>query len=118
MGLDSFFKIKKYSTPEWKKLNVKLCGGLFSGEGADYSFRGKVYNDLVQQVTGISLYSFEISNSDLIEMSNKLQETKYDIKWGAINKYPYDITKQEYADIKKIFKIAAETENCVLVGWW
>lgn len=55
MGLDNYWTL-----PEGKEVKfdppLKLVGGLFSGHG-EGSFRGKVYNDFFEQVTGFSLYT-------------------------------------------------------------
>lgn len=49
---------------------IHLCGGVFSGN--DGSFRGKVYLDVVLEVTGVSLVSEWLPPETVREMAEKL----------------------------------------------
>ena len=115
MGLDSYFRIKTYETPEFKDLpELHLCGGMMSGDGNDGSFRGKVYDAFITRVTGESLYQEEIERETICLMARKLNDWTYSV----IDEETYGITEQDFNDLKLLFNAAAKTENCVLVGWW
>src|SRR5678816_4248612 len=50
----------------------QLCGGMFSGNGNDGSFRGKVYSHSIEEVTGVSLYQEFIDPAIVEAMSRTL----------------------------------------------
>lgn len=66
MGLDNFWSAAVEG-------DFNVCGGMFSGHGNE-SFRGKVYSDLVERVTGVSLYEDSIDNGTILDMADKLEE--------------------------------------------
>lgn len=117
MGLDSIwiFKDKKKHHPKFNpKLN--LVGGMFSCHGK-YSFRGKVYNTLIIEITGVSLYQECIPNAVIKQMSKKLSAFKMtDKKWGEYQMYS-DQPLSEFNDIVRMFKEYADAGAC-LIGWW
>jgi hypothetical protein len=115
MGLDSYFKIKKYETPDWKELDIHLCGGMMSGHGSDGSFRGKVYSNMIEELTGHSLYQEEINRETIQEIAKRLNKISYE---SAKDFLAWNFSVQEWEDLKKLFNKAADTENCVLLGWW
>ena len=57
MGLDCYIvhgndRDKAFTSEDDDRIeNVQLCGGLFSGNGFDGSFRGKVYEPLIQELS-------------------------------------------------------------------
>ena len=57
MGLDCYIvhgndRDKGFTSIDDERLKeVQLCGGLFSGGGSDGSFRGKVYDPLIQELS-------------------------------------------------------------------
>ena len=56
MGLDSFWRHPIEGTPDLEfNPPLTLCGGMLSGNGQG-SFRGKVYEDVIKSITGVSLY--------------------------------------------------------------
>lgn len=123
MGLDSYFRIKAYNNPGFTfDRDLNLCGGLLSGHGNDGSFRGKVYNRLIEHVTGYySLYTEELDHESVVAIAKKLEETPYDPAWAtdpAVFPMEYPISEEEYKDLVDLFKAAASTDNCVLLGWW
>lgn len=122
MGLDSYFRdnngkemIVELGRP------INLAGGLFSGNGCDGSFRGKVYASLVEEVTGHSLYQEEISNKTVKEMAAKLgafaSDETNEAKITYSNPYGYDITWQEVKDLALMFRGFGDA-GAKLVGWW
>jgi hypothetical protein len=95
----------------------KICGGVFSGHGNE-SFRGKVYAQFVEDITGISLYGYtnesnEISNEVIRDMAEGLEATE----WRDSYVENYDIEEQEFKDLVRMFKLHAEAGH-YLVAWY
>lgn len=91
--------------------NINLCGGMLSGNGDDGSFRGKVYDDLVQEVTGQTLYQELIDPETVKEMAQALAEVDPAIA-GM-----YRMGKREVTSLQRFFQVAAE-RGLALYGWW
>jgi len=90
-----------------------LCYGIFSA--APWAFRGKVYNALVVEVTGVSLYQEYIQPCTVVEMAEKLGQL--DAKRTADLSDRYSRSVDEIRDLIKFFAICAE-RGLGLVGWW
>lgn len=105
MGLDSM-----WSGSVEGQFNI--CGGMFSGHG-NSSFRGKVYNRLVESITGVSLYQEEIPNETILEMGKKLGE----IPLSEVLEIDSEITQQEYLHLTQMFQAHGKSGH-VLRGWW
>lgn len=113
MGLDSYFGIRQ-DNGEIESVKVvfegrtpSLCGGMFSGDGCDGSFRGKVYDDYVTVVTGVSLYQVEIDNTTVRQMAAALRAKA-------------DLMGEKYIeahDLALVFEKFGEA-GCSLYGWW
>lgn len=58
----------------FSQMTGSLCGGLFSGDGCGGCFRGKVYDEDIESVTGQTLYCEFLSPTTVAEMSRKLQQ--------------------------------------------
>lgn len=62
MGLDTYAQPSKdgelsdEDMQAFQQAGISLCGGILSGNGSDGSFRGKVYDRLISDITGQSLY--------------------------------------------------------------
>jgi hypothetical protein len=96
---------------------LKLCGGLFSGNGAQ-SFRGKVYDGLIQHLTGHSLYQEEIPNKTIREIAATLESCKPDINDSNLNEEGrFHVSGKEYLDLIRMFRAYANT-GATLHGWW
>lgn len=111
MGLDCFW-VDENNSKASVEGEFKICGGMLSGHGND-SFRGKVYNDLIESETGISLYQEEI-DSDTVEM---IAENLGAIKWDSQFGFKYDIDSDEFNDLVLMFKSHA-SEGHKIRGWW
>jgi hypothetical protein len=90
-----------------------LMGGMFSGGGN--SFRGKVYNGLVESITGESLYQDRINNVVVCRMAIL-------ISYAAKAKVPHEASdlwdaSQDLKPLAEWFTIAADNGYDV-VGWW
>jgi hypothetical protein len=62
MGLDTYaarspgnIELTEEDIQAFQEADISLCGGLFSGDGNDGSFRGKVYVMLVLEITARTL---------------------------------------------------------------
>ena len=110
MGLDSYWKDSKTGEVVHLGKDYKLCGGLMSGHG-DGSFRGKVYDSLVEEITGVSLYSERIPNATVKEMASKLAAANTEELEG------FEITPEEFKNLVQMFQDYAEA-GCDLSGWW
>lgn len=93
-----------------------LCGGLFSGNGAGPSFRGKVYNDIIENLTGVSLYQEEIPNETVKGMADTLGLL---LTTGVNNRQckKLGLAVEEFEALAKWFRVVADN-NGVVVGWW
>jgi hypothetical protein len=116
MGLDNIW-MKNKDEQGVIEGEFKICGGVFSGNGND-SFRGKVYNRFVEDVTGISLYGYtpdtnEISNEVVRDMADGLEATE----WRDSYIENYDIEEQEFKDLVRMFRLHADAGH-YLVAWY
>lgn len=111
MGLDSIWVNQDNSKGVIPgKFNV--CGGMFSDNG-NQSFRGKVYNQIIESVTGVSLYQEEIPNETIKQMTDALKS----IKWNSQFGFDHDIDSDEFSDLVRMFEAHASAGH-KLVGWW
>lgn len=111
MGLDCFWE-----NSEGQRATVdrefNVCGGLFSDNGTT-SFRGKVYNDLIEQASGISLYQENIDNETCRKISACLDAfdfAKYDATFWTLE-------LDEFEQLKEMFRVHSELGHH-LYGWW
>lgn len=90
------------------------CGGMFSGHGQS-SFRGKVYDSIVDGVTGVSLYTDDkIPNETVREMASKLAETP----WEIARQYDqWELSEDDYKGLVEMFQAHAEAGH-VLTAWY
>ena len=124
MELDNYFVIDKplgdTNDPRLVFTN-SLMGGVFSGRRSDGSFRGKVYADFIENVTGgeHSLYSDRSEPEAISEMlegikawlsKNKGKPSK-DICGG------YDVSRNEIMSLKVLFEVAVK-HNASLTSWY
>lgn len=95
----------------------ELCGGIESG-GYE-SFRGKVYADLVENMTGVSLYQEWIPPETVQEMSEALEQCDpEEVIHEFTSEYRwYAPSPSEVIELRKFFRICHE-RNLGLVGWW
>jgi hypothetical protein len=122
MGLDNYPARDPEGTLSWKdeeefrKAGIRLCGGLFSD--GTVSFRGKVYSELVEEVTGVSLYRNWIPPETVREMAAALSahspEELARIWLGEDYKEEH---VREMADLQRYFQICAQ-RGLGLIGWW
>ena len=89
---------------------IELCGGFHSGGGG--SFRGKVYDSAVSDVTGISLYQEWISPEEVRQMAAALQVCDPE----NVAAKDGDVTAYEVRNLAVFFQICAE-RGLGLFGW-
>lgn len=111
MGLDSFWRGEDGSegTVEGQ---YNVCGGMFSGHG-NSSFRGKVYSQVVETLTGVSLYQEEIPSLTIKQMAEKLSAAPYSRAVLADSR----LDPEEWQDLVRMFQEHAKKDH-KLHGWW
>jgi len=135
MGLDTFAHKdgSLAETLDWPKESEGLCGGMFSGNGGGPSFRGKVYDQFIQDVTGVSLYQKHMPNREVREVADGIRdwleesigtrsfnspEFRVTVKLSPkIELDEWDITIDEALALYHWFQFAAE-QGCTVCGWW
>ena len=111
MGLDSFWMNESNERVSVEG-QFKVCGGMLSDHG-NSSFRGKVYDEMIAEVTGVSLYQEEINANTVKEMAEKLKQ----INWNSQFGFKFDIDSDEFNSVVQMF-VAHAAEGHKLIGWW
>lgn len=108
MGLDSFAMIedKQMDGKLFEHLPPVLCGGMFCDGHS--SIRGKVYNEVVESITGISLYQEKIPNSQVAMIAMALEDAGHT---GS------GLSNKEYTTLIEWFRII-HNNGGYIVGWW
>lgn len=94
--------------------NIELCGGIFSGDGNDGSFRGKVYVMLVLEITDENLAQDWIPPEIVRKMYTSLLACDPE---EAIRQYDLRNTASEILELRKFFKVCSE-RGLGLLGWY
>ena len=128
MGLDNFLtkddttELPSEVLEDLKGLN--LCGGMFSGNGTDGSFRGNVYAEEVKQITDVSLYEAEIPPETLRSMAKAmilaLDKVSLSASVEEVLDNPSEYTDEfdfEEWDLIILFAVGAK-HGCTLVSWY
>lgn len=121
MGLDTFASSvegERKLTEEDERAfeGVELCGGMFSGNGG--SFRGKVYSDVVRNVTGVGLYEFWIPPETVREMADAFDRCDAEQVAEESEEWGYGtVTANEVGNLRRFFRICAD-RGLGLIGWW
>ena len=98
--------------------NNHLCGGLFSGGGN--SFRGKVYNGVVEFFTNHTLYEDVLDPSDvqdIYDSLSKVTEERFRTEFSNQGYNNWDITYEEVKDLTKWFGVVVSEGGCV-ISWY
>jgi hypothetical protein len=108
MGLDNFW-VRSVEVCLDKKygLQESSCSG--TGDG---SFRGGCYHELIEALTGVSLYEDRICNEGVEEMAKALGAAQYDESWAK----KYEVAEEEFKSLASMFHDYAEA-GCDLVSW-
>jgi hypothetical protein len=122
MGLDNYPARDPEGTllPEdeeaFRKAGIRLCGGLFS-DGTT-SFRGEVYDTLVERVTGVTLYRGWIPPETVREMAAALSSRspkELAQMWMGENYTEEGVREME--NLQRFFQICAK-RDLGLIAWW
>lgn len=121
MGLDSFWELPGGINEPNFDPPLRLCGGMLSGSGSG-SFRGKVYDTLVEAVTGESLYQEVIDSTVVSKMSDSLEGRDYDslpddLRCPKDETLGDEVTRAEYGDLRRMFSSYSKL-GAILKGWW
>ena len=114
MGLDSYWvKVVapgQTAEPVLFDPPLQLCGGMFSGGNS--SFRGKVYAEMIEAISDISLYQELMPNDQVHAIADAL---------GAVIANPEDwpdwANHPDLKDLRWMFGEYAK-HNYLLAGWW
>lgn len=112
MGLDNYWvdKEKKQASVEG---DFKVCGGMLSGHGND-SFRGKVYDALVENVSGFSLYTDYLDPTIIQFIASRLEEYTFE---AAQNNCNSELSEEEFKDLQLMFRAHADAGHG-LTSWY
>ena len=124
MGLDTYAatppdggELSEGDIKAFREADIQLCGGVFSGNSG--SFRGKVYDLLILQVTGVSLYQEWIPPDAVREMARAFDESDPEAvaqqMQGTGRRHGWSAA--EIIELRKFFRVCAE-RNLGLVNWW
>lgn len=73
-------KLPEDAAAAFEDAGIELCGGMFSSNGDGGSFRGKVYNGLVEAATGQSLYQEWIEPERVSQMFDDIHNARVDLE--------------------------------------
>ena len=139
MGLDCYIQIDDKAFEHEDIKDVNLCGGMFSGQGNNGSFRGKVYSplmdhvlgqegtwyhegdevssscELVRQAEALAQFLSAYSPGDRIKLDDRIiidDETDEEHIFEG-EEYSYD----EVQDLETLLRVAGEN-GATLHSWW
>lgn len=111
MGLENFWQIDE-ETPGWIEGDFLVCYGPFSNKG-NSSFRGRAYDDIIESLTGVSLYEDKIDTDTILKMNEKIQECLVE---KARELAGYDLKVEEWKDFQKMWDCHAKAGH-YLISW-
>ena len=121
MGLDTFasrslddIELSPEDIQAFLDAGIQLAGGVFS-RGNDGSFRGKIYQVLIREITGVSLLQDWIPPETVREMSQALVDC--DPQKAIDESDTWDRNTGEILELRKFFKVCAD-RDLGLVNWW
>lgn len=113
-----------------------ICGGMMSGPGDSgqcTSFRGKVYADFIETLSGHSLYEDELDDSAIGEIADSLEEFQASIKplsgrelyeflasrfEETVNAYQMGDCLDTLEDLSTMFRKYSQIEGATLTAWY
>jgi hypothetical protein len=113
MGLDTFasrspldIELNDEDLQAFQEANIELCGGIFSGNGNDGSFRGEVYVIMIADITGQNLFKGWIPPETVREMYTSLmacnpEEVFKENDW-------YGCIQEDLIELRKFFRVCCE----------
>ena len=123
MGLDVYavrspeLGLSEEDEQAFEEAGIELCGGIYSGDPG--SFRGKVYDMLILDLTGMSLYQVWIPPETVREMAEMLQRVDPESfeKELAKNYRWEDYSAHTIEHLRKFFDVCAK-RGLGLAGSW
>lgn len=121
--------------------DVSLCGGMLSGGGSDGSFRGKVYEPLIDELTGGDHVWHKQEEDDYVVLTDELKEQAIalgDLMTDLLSNaegegivleddtvvyqltdsyYDAEYTWKEICDLERLLRVASE-RRAVMEVWW
>jgi hypothetical protein len=112
MGLDNFWCNGDTDDACEADKEFAVCGGMFSGNGGN-SFRGKVYDSIIKELTEFSLYD-KLSVENVKAINEVLQKTSYS---KAKKHSDYNLEEEEWTHFKDMWAYHAEAGHS-LKAWY
>ena len=109
MGLDNFW-VQTAQAAIVLDPPLDLCGGIMSAHGST-SFRGKVYERYIMNISGVSLYQDLMGRDDVAEIADALHE---DHEMEIAKRFNLE---DDYEDLVRMF-VFAKDNGLQLKGWW
>jgi len=121
MGIDTFASrspedivLTEEDLSAFRDANIQLCGGVFSGDGSDGSFRGKVYAMMIMDITEQSLVQEWIPPETVREMYSAFANCD---PQQVFDEYGWTRgTPDELLDLRKFFKVCSD-RGLGLINW-
>lgn len=147
MGLDCYIvhandRDKPFTYEDDDRIkDVSLCGGMLSGGGSDGSFRGKVYEPLLDELTGGDHVWHKQEEDDYVVLTDELKEHAIalgdlmtdllldaegdgtvlnddDVVYKTTTSYyENEYTWKEICDLERLLRVASE-RRAVMQTWW
>jgi hypothetical protein len=120
MGLDTYAaRSAEGDLPEedaqaFDNADLQLCGGMHSGSGG--SFRGKVYSDVVEHVSGVSLYEEWIPPDAVGAMAEAFDLCDPEAVESEMASRVHATSALEVHELQRFFRICAD-RGLGLVSW-
>jgi len=113
MGLDTFasrspldIELNDEDLQAFQEANIELCGGIFSGNGNDGSFRGEVYVIMIADITGQNLFKGWIPPETVREMYASLMACDPEKVFRENNWY--GCIQEDIMELCKFFRVCSE----------
>ena len=121
MGLETFasrspddIELSPEDSQAFLDPDIHLAGGIFS-RGNVGSFRGKIYQVIIKEITGASLLQDWIPPETVREMSQALADC--DPQAAIDESDTWDRTIVDILELRKFFQVCA-ARNLGLINWW
>lgn len=137
MGLDNIWALPEgVEHPVITSERAHIIGGMMSGPGDSgqcTSFRGKVYAEFIETLSGHSLYEDELDNSSIGDIADSLEEFQARIKSlsgrelyeflanrfeETVDSYQIECCLETLEDLSKMFRKYSQIEGATLKSWY
>jgi hypothetical protein len=121
VGLDTFaarapdVKLTAEDVRAFEAADIDLCGGMYSD--GTVSFRGKVYADVIELVSGVNIYEQLIPPEEVSVIAQAFDRSDpEDVERRTAGDH-YSVTSTEVRQLAAFFDICRD-RGLGLVGWW